>query len=197
MSTQNTLEKLHFIALLFVSTTVLLCLGCASPNRYRESLTDYGFGLGKFSGNITVIPSQRLQKMTIEEWSGTNGFTIVGHSFFSNSQQSEFDAVDVAKSIGATHIILFRQYLYTYEHDEMRTGYDVGTSTTVTSFSGQANTYGNIYSPYNYGSVNYSQATYGSGSATSTTTTYTPYHYQVHVSTPIFEHKAYYLVINK
>ncbi len=176
---------------LFIIIFGLVTTGCLVPNMYKNNLTDYGLNGSKTDEFPKVICDTHFTTLA----DATNkyeqaGFTILGYSQFEDEFAPVFDALQVAKDLGATHLVFVRQYSQTITYDETRTGVALGTATTTYSGSSQYNTYGTIgrigrYAPYQ-------AATYGQSSGMATTTTYTPYQYTTRVAVPFFVHTAIY-----
>ncbi len=187
------------LRLLFLTgfVSVLLCSGCWTkhPNYYREFLNDFGYERSYNNQTPEIIPAERLNNEELEAWAQKNGFQILGVSFFESPEAPDYDAIEVAKTLGATHLVIGRDFVRNNQHNEIRTGYDPAFSTTTLNVSGEQYTHGTIYSPYRPGQLNYGQTTYNYGSGVASTTTFVPYHYQVSVNTPIFRHSAAYLVL--
>lgn len=188
---RNTLLFGIFVAGLFTSTGCMHSL----PNLYQETLNNRGYDLAPTIKNPEIIPGERLEqsKTEIDVFAKQHNLVVLGNSCFEAPAQPQYDAISVAKSLGATHLILYREFTRTSEHNEIRTEYDTAFSTSQTQVFGQRDTFGTIYSPYHTGQLNYNQTSFMTGNAFSTGMASIPYHYQVHVVTPLYMHAAIYL----
>ncbi len=157
----------------------LLLFGCATPfAKYYYDKTG-GIDLTKiptviisadapklFRGNDPEIDRQRMLE---------DGYNLVGYSSFNGANVSERGALNQAKKVHATVVILYSKYTNTLSGSMPLTLPDTQTSTTYDSGNvyGSGNIYGYGGSAYYSGRANYS------GTSTTTTygskTTYIPY----------------------
>jgi hypothetical protein len=150
------------VAKVLIAAPVLAAgLGCLNPftNSYRASLTKNGYRMGLEPGTVEVVRTEDADKSTSEWLDKAPAWVVVGTSVWTGQDWLDDQAVDQAKSVGATLVFVESKRLNT------QLAYlPVTTPTSSITYSS-----GTINSPA--GSANYS----GTASTYGTQTTYVPY----------------------
>jgi hypothetical protein len=184
-------------ALIIVAT--LLLFGCATPFAQFYYDQTGGIDITKISTVIISTDNPKLFRGNDPDKDSQqmleDGYTLLGYSSFNAGNVNEDGAINQAKDIHASVVVLYSKYTNTLSGSMPLTLPDNKTSTTYGS--------GNVYSSgnvYGYGgSAYYSGSSNYSGSSTTTTygskTTYIPYNvnrydylatYWIKIKSPIF-----------
>ena len=173
--------------------------GCLSLNAWDENLRDFDVPHDK--AQISNSTKTRMPIFIPLASTGTNvtayiednGFVLLGDSLFEKEFTPVFDAIQVAKRLGATHILFGRAHTRKIEYDEQRVGSTLATSYTSGSVASTSSTRGTAYSPKS-GYSSFNATTYGNNTYNEATYTSIPYTYTVHIEEDLYNHLAIFLL---